>query len=102
MQGLAVVVIPVLLMLFALAMERVESRLHRLSLRESEVQEFLEQANASDVGALATQGMPHALARFQRRRRATGSDTDDESGSADAGNTSGRPATGAVGGRKAG
>lgn len=83
MQGLAVVLIPVLLMLFALAMERVETRLRRLSLPESEVQEFLEQANASDVGALATQGMPQALARFQRRRRTQESDDETASDTVD-------------------
>jgi len=63
-----VVLFPVLLMLFALAMERVEFRLSRLTVREQEVQEFLEEANNAEVAALAKQTMPEALARFQRRR----------------------------------
>ncbi|KAA0024469.1 hypothetical protein [Antrihabitans cavernicola] len=68
MQGLAVVLFPVLLILFALAMERVESRLSRLNVREQEVQEFLDRANTAEVAALAQGSMPDALARFQRRR----------------------------------
>lgn len=62
------VLFPVLLMLFALAMERVEFRLRRLTVREQEVQEFLEEANNAEVAALAQESMPEALARFQRRR----------------------------------
>lgn len=69
MQALAVVLFPVLLMLFALAMERVESRLSRLSVREQEVEEFLDNADHVDVAALAREGFPGALARFHLRRR---------------------------------
>ncbi|CCW14746.1 FIG00995737: hypothetical protein [Rhodococcus aetherivorans] len=69
MQALAVVLFPVLLMLFALAMERVESRLSRLSVRQQEVEEFLDKASHDDVATLAREGFPHALARFHRRRR---------------------------------
>ncbi|MFZ2526389.1 MAG: hypothetical protein WAX14_01860 [Rhodococcus sp. (in: high G+C Gram-positive bacteria)] len=69
MQALAVVLFPVLLMLFALAMERVESRLSRLSVREQEVEDFLSQAGQDDVATLAREGFPHALARLHRRRR---------------------------------
>jgi hypothetical protein len=68
MQGLAVVLFPVLLMLFALAMERVEVRLSRLSVREEDVDEFLESASNAEVTALAKTGLPDALARFHRRR----------------------------------
>lgn len=71
MQGLAVVLFPVLLMLFALAMERVEFRLSKLGVREQEVQEFLDQASTSEVATLANEGMPHALARFNSRKRGT-------------------------------
>lgn len=63
------VLFPVLLMLFALAMERVEYRLSRLTVREQEVQEFLDQASHAEVATLAQEGLPRALARFQRRRR---------------------------------
>lgn len=59
---------PALLILFALAMERVESSLSRLNVREEEVQEFLEKATTSEVAALAQTGVPDALARFQLRR----------------------------------
>jgi hypothetical protein len=68
MQGLAVVLFPVLLMLFALAMERVEFRLSRLHVREEDVAEFLETANDAEVRTLAKVGLPDALARLQRRR----------------------------------
>ncbi|MFZ2176725.1 MAG: hypothetical protein WAW17_22315 [Rhodococcus sp. (in: high G+C Gram-positive bacteria)] len=71
MQGLAVVLFPVLLMLFALAMERVEFRLRRLNVRPQEVEEFLDQASSEEVATLAKEGFPHALARFHRRRRGT-------------------------------
>ncbi|KMJ51630.1 hypothetical protein HQO38_13265 [Rhodococcus fascians] len=69
MQGLAVVLFPVLLMLFALAMERVEFRLSKLGVREHEVEEFLDQASKSEVATLANEGFPHALARFNTRKR---------------------------------
>jgi hypothetical protein len=69
MQGLAVVLFPVLLMLFALAMERVEFRLRRLTVREQEVQEFLDKASHDDVATLAQEGLPRALARFHLRRK---------------------------------
>lgn len=66
------VLFPVLLMLFALAMERVESRLSRLTVREQEVQEFLDQASKAEVAALAKVSFPDALARFHRRRNRGG------------------------------
>lgn len=62
------VLFPVLLMLFALAMERVEFRLSRLNVREQEVQEFLDTASKAEVASLAKVSMPVALARFHRRR----------------------------------
>jgi len=77
MQGLAVVLLPVLLILFALAMERVEFRLRRLTVREQEVEEFLDQASQSEVATLASDGFPHALARFNRRRRRSDDGEDD-------------------------
>ncbi len=69
MQGLAVVLFPMLLMLFALAMERVEARLSKLGVREQEVQEFVDEASTSEVVTLANEGFPHALARFNHRKR---------------------------------
>ncbi len=72
------VLFPVLLMLFALAMERVEFRLRRLTVREQEVQEFLDKASHADVAALAEEGLPRALARFHLRRRRGVSDDDED------------------------
>ncbi|WP_241665887.1 hypothetical protein [Prescottella subtropica] len=86
MQGLAVVLFPVLLMLFALAMERVEFRLRRLTVREQEVEEFLDQASQDEVATLANEGFPHAMARFDRRRkrgRDNSDATDDAPGTPD-------------------
>ncbi len=81
MQGLAVVLFPVLLMLFALAMERVEFRLRRLTVRQQEVEEFLDQASHDEVVTLAHEGFPPRIGtlpstsqgsvglRIRRRRR---------------------------------
>ena len=63
------VLFPVLLMLFSLAMERVEFRLSKLGVREQEVQEFLDKASTSEVATLANEGFPHALDRFNNRKR---------------------------------
>lgn len=63
------VLFPVLLMMFALAMERVEFRLSKLGVHEQEVQEFLDQASTSEVATLANEGMPNALERFNSRKR---------------------------------
>lgn len=58
---------PVLLILFALAMERFEARLSKLSVPEMDVKRFLEEANNDEVATLADMGMPDALDRFNRR-----------------------------------
>ena len=63
------VLFPVLLMLFALAMERVENRLSKLGVREEEVQEFLDDASTSEVATLATEGFPDAMERFTHRKQ---------------------------------
>lgn len=72
------ILFPLLLMFFALAMERVEGRLRRLSVHEQEVEEFLDQARHGDIAALATDGFPHAFARFRGRRRGRSSDAGDD------------------------
>ncbi|QCB49229.1 hypothetical protein E5720_11825 [Rhodococcus sp. PAMC28707] len=69
MQGLAVVLFPVLLMLFSLAMERVEGKLSKLTVREHDVEEFLDQASSSEVATLANDGFPHALAKLNNRKK---------------------------------
>jgi len=68
MQGLAVVLFPVVLMLFALFMERVENRLRKLLEPEEEVQQYLDRASNAEVNELAKLGVPAAAARLGPRR----------------------------------
>ncbi|GEE01474.1 hypothetical protein nbrc107696_19200 [Gordonia spumicola] len=68
MQGLAALLFPPVLMLFALAMERVQNGLDRLSVGRAHVEEFLETADETDVGNLAKDGMPAALDELRLRR----------------------------------
>jgi hypothetical protein len=63
-----IVIIPLVIMLFALFMERVEARLKNLAVRESEVEEFLEQARPDEVQALYGHGIGRALELFRLRR----------------------------------
>lgn len=67
MEGLAVTLFPVALILFAIGMERFEARLSKLTVPEYEVNRFLDAANTEEVAALAEAGMPDALDRFNRR-----------------------------------
>ncbi|MFD3594822.1 hypothetical protein ACFWU5_19030 [Nocardia sp. NPDC058640] len=75
MQGLAVVLFPVLLMLFALGMERVENRLRKLLEPDEEVQKYLDSASNAEVKELTKLGLPAAVARV-RKRRTQNSDLD--------------------------
>ncbi|MFW0786566.1 hypothetical protein AAFP35_18885 [Gordonia sp. CPCC 206044] len=68
MQGLAALLFPAVLMLFALAMEKVQARIDRLAVSRDHVEEFLESADASHVDTLAKQGFPAALDEFRNRR----------------------------------
>ncbi|MCK0439263.1 hypothetical protein MUG78_07245 [Gordonia alkaliphila] len=68
MQGLAVIVFPFLLLLFALAMEKVQAGLDRLSVGRAQVDEFLESADETDVSNLAKTGLPAALDELRSRR----------------------------------
>ncbi|HWC79732.1 MAG TPA: hypothetical protein VG756_07185 [Pseudonocardiaceae bacterium] len=63
-----VIIIPLVIMLFALGMERVEARLKNLTIRENEVEEFLEQAQPDEMRALAGYGIGRALELFRLRR----------------------------------
>lgn len=67
MSWLLVALIPGLLMLATLGLERLESSLHRDVLSPSDVAAFLDQAEASDVDTLARDGMDHALHGLHRR-----------------------------------
>lgn len=72
MQGLAVIVFPFVLMLFALAMERVQQNLDNLTVGRAQVDEFLESADDTDVSNLARDGLPSALDQLRRRRDQSG------------------------------
>lgn len=68
-----VAAIPVLIMVFALAMERLEDRLRRLAaqqnaVQENEVEEFLQAARPEEVRALFRSGIGGALELFRLRR----------------------------------
>lgn len=63
-----VIAVPLVILFFALFMERVESRLRNISVQENEVEEFLEQARPNEVGALYGQGIGRALELFRLRR----------------------------------
>jgi hypothetical protein len=64
-----VVAVPVLIMFFALAMERLENRLRHLTVQENEVEEFLRAARPDEVRVLFGSGIGGALELFRRRRR---------------------------------
>lgn len=64
-----VLLFPLLLMVFALFMSRVEDRLRPDSMGEEEVEEFFEQANPDEVDVLIREGWAGALDRFRLRRR---------------------------------
>nr|WP_067648125.1 hypothetical protein [Nocardia harenae] len=71
MQGLAVVLFPVAMMLFALGMERFESRLRKLVEPDEEVQQYLDKASNAEVSELTKLGLPAAVARMRKRRSRT-------------------------------
>ncbi|MBO0853742.1 MAG: hypothetical protein J2P18_08240 [Nocardia sp.] len=52
------VLFPVLLMLFALGMERLENRLRKLLEPGEEVRQYLDKASNAEVGDLAQLGVP--------------------------------------------
>jgi hypothetical protein len=63
-----VIVIPLLIMFFALAMERLENRLRHVAVRENEVEELLQAARADEMRALFGSGIGRALELFRLRR----------------------------------
>jgi hypothetical protein len=60
--------VPLVVMFFALFMERVEARLRHVAVQEDEVEEFLEQAHPDEVRALYGHGIGRALELFRLRR----------------------------------
>jgi hypothetical protein len=69
MAAWAVIAVPLLIMFFALGMERVEARLRAGVVDEKDVEAFLEQARPSEVRALVKDGIGRALELFRIRRR---------------------------------
>lgn len=63
------VLVPLLVMFFALGMERVESRLRESTVRQDELEEFLEQPRPDEVRALFRSGTGRALELFRLRHR---------------------------------
>jgi hypothetical protein len=69
MAAWAIIAVPLLIMFFALGMERVEARLRQIAVGENEVEEFLEQARPNEVRELFRHGIGRALELFRLRRR---------------------------------
>jgi hypothetical protein len=69
MTAFLVLLIPLLLMVFALFMERVEKRLKTSTVSEADVQEFLDTARPEEVNTLILEGWTKAFAKFRLRRR---------------------------------
>lgn len=65
------VLVPLLVMFFALGMERVESRLRESSVRPDELEEMLEQPRPDELRALFRQGSGGALELFRLRGRSS-------------------------------
>ncbi|MGU3293145.1 hypothetical protein [Williamsia sp. M5A3_1d] len=68
MHGLAVLLFPAVLMLFALAMEKMEHQINDDSVTRDDVEEFLAGAAPEQVETLAVDGFPAALDEFRARR----------------------------------
>jgi hypothetical protein len=65
------VLVPLLVMFFALGMERVESKLRESTVRPEELEELLERPRPDEVSALFRQGTGRALELFRLRNRST-------------------------------
>lgn len=63
------VLVPLLVMFFALGMERVESKLRESTVRPEELEELLERPRPDEVRALFRQGTGRALELFRLRNR---------------------------------
>lgn len=63
------VLVPLLVMFFALGMERVESKLRESTVRTEELDELLDKPRPDEVRALFRQGTGRALELFRLRNR---------------------------------
>jgi hypothetical protein len=68
MQELLVVFTPAVLMVFALAMQRLEAHLGKPGPREDEVEAFLLHASPKEMNTLAHEGLAEALDIFDGRQ----------------------------------
>lgn len=66
------VLVPLLVMFFALGMERVESKLRESTVRPEELEELLERPRPDEVRALFRSGTGRALELFRLRNRKSG------------------------------
>lgn len=64
------ILVPLLVMFFALGMERVESRLRESTVRPDELEQMLERPRPDELRALFRQGTGRALELFRLRGRA--------------------------------
>lgn len=67
-----VLLVPLLLMVFALLMERLEHRLRTTTMSEQDVEEFLDKAEPEEVNTFIREGWTRALSMFRRRRPKSG------------------------------
>jgi hypothetical protein len=63
------ILVPLLVMFFALGMERVEKRMRDSTVRQDELDDFLERARPDEVKALFRSGTGRALELFRLRNR---------------------------------
>jgi hypothetical protein len=63
------ILVPLLVMFFALGMERVEARMRDSAVRQDELDDFLERARPDEVKALFRSGTGRALELFRLRNR---------------------------------
>ncbi len=64
-----VLLFPLLLLVFAVLMERVENRLQNITVTENEIEQFLDQAQPDEVNTFIREGWTRALAVFRLRRK---------------------------------
>jgi len=69
MAAFLVLLFPLLLLIFAVLMERLEARLQNGSVTENEIEEFLDQARPEEVNTFIREGLTRALDIFRLRRR---------------------------------
>jgi hypothetical protein len=69
MAAWAVIAVPLLIMFFALGMERVEAKLRQVAFGEGDVEEFLDNARPNELRELFRHGFGRAMEVFRLRRR---------------------------------